>query len=348
MIDIDASYKEGGGQIIRTALALSAITGKEFQAKNIRSGRKVSGLKAQHVHCVKALERLCNAKSRLAVIGSEYLIFTPGFIKGQTISIDIGTAGSISLLLQSLFLPSFYSKEPVRWKITGGTSGKWAMPADFMSNVLVPRISRMCEKIDIRMEKRGYFPKGGGKLDIRITPKDFSNIHDFGFSEQGTMIKIEGVSHCSKDLQGSEVAERQAKQAKLLLSRYSVPINIRSEYSDTLSTGSGISLWARFSRDDDDLDEQNPVILGSDAIGEKGKKAEDVGKEAAEKLIAEADSGAAVDQHTADNLVPFLAILGGSIRTSEITSHTETNIWICEKFLDKKFTIDKEKKIISV
>lgn len=349
MINIDGDYLEGGGQIARTALALSAITGKEFHISNIRKERKVSGLKAQHVHCVKALEKLCNGTSRLAMIGSEDLFFTPGKLKGQTLSINIGTSGSISLLMQSLLLPCFFAQEKTRLKITGGTAGKWSMPFEFFTNVFVPQIKRYCESISIKMERRGYYPKGNGLVDIKISPLiDKSNVPKFNALEQGHLIQIKGISHASKDLQKAEVAERQAKAAKMELSRYEVPINIAVEYSDTLSTGSGITLFALFSKDKNELDTLSPVIIGADVLGEKGIKSEDIGKQAVDKLIKEIESKAPVDKHTADNLIPFLALFGGQIKVSKITKHTKTNIWVCEQFLDKKFEIDEVNNIIKV
>jgi RNA 3'-terminal phosphate cyclase (GTP) len=349
MLKIDGSYLEGGGQIIRTSLALSVITHKPFDAFKIRYLRKVSGLKAQHIHCVKALEKLANAKAKNAVIGSEILTFEPGELRSQTISIDIGTAGSISLLLQSLLLPAFYAGGPVRLKITGGTSGKWAMPYDFFASVLVPQIKKYCKKIDVKLEKRGYYPKGGGKIDIKITPvENKQDLPSLISISQEKLIQIKGVSHASKDLQKAEVAERQAKSAKLVLNKLNVPIDIQTEYADTLSPGSGITLWAIFSKDPDEIDVNNPILLGSDALGEKGKPSEDVGKQAAEKLIKEIESKAPIDSHTADSLIPFLAMFGGKIKVSEITKHTKTNIWVCEQFLEKKFDIDEANNIISV
>ena len=348
MLKIDGSYGEGGGQIIRTALALSTITGKPFEANNIRKGRKTPGLKAQHIHCIKALEKLCNAKSKFAELGSEKLIYEPGKIQGKTISIDIGTAGSISLLLQSLLIPCFFSDKKVRLKITGGTSGKWAMPYDFFANVLTPQIKKFCEDIDIKLLRRGYYPKGGGKIDIKIKPlADKLEVHGFNLIEQERLVQIKGISHASRFLENSQVAERQAKAAKLLLNKLNVPVRIETEYSDSLCPGSGITLWAIFSKDPNEIDIKNPIRLGADALGEKGKRAEDVGKEAAEKLIKEIESKAPVDRHTADNFIPFLALFKGKIKVSEITNHCMTNIWVCEEFLGKIFEIDKDNKIIS-
>ncbi|MBD3354997.1 RNA 3'-terminal phosphate cyclase [Candidatus Woesearchaeota archaeon] len=348
MIKIDASHGEGGGQIIRTALALSTITGKPFEAKNIRHGRKVSGLKAQHIKCVDSLEKLADAKSRYNIIGSEILNFTPGKIKPQTLTIDIGTAGSISLLLQSLLLPCILADDKIILKIKGGTSGKWAMPYDFLANVLIPQIKKFTESIDIKLEKRGYYPKGGGKIILKIKPLEKKEFPKFNRLDQENLIKIKGISHASKKLQHAEVAERTAKSAKVLLSRFDVPIDIRAEYADTLSPGSGIALWAVFSKDKDEIDVKDPIILGADALGEKGKKSEKVGREAANKLIKEIESDAPVDHHTADNLIPFLALAGGKIKVSKITNHTKTNIWVCEQFLDKKFNLDEKNNIISV
>ena len=341
MLKIDGNYGEGGGQVARTALALSTITGKPFESFNIRHGRKVSGLKAQHVKCVQGLERLANAKAKYAIIGSEIIQYTPGKIRPQTLTIDIGTAGSISLLLQSILLPCFFADGKIHLKITGGTSGKWAMPFDFFQNVFVPQIKRFCKSINVKIEKRGYYPKGGGKIDIKIRPlEDKSSAPSFNSTEQGKLIQIKGISHASKHLEKAEVAERQARAAKLLLKKFDVPIDIQTEYADTFSPGSGITLWAIFSKDPNEIDVNNPIILGADALGERGKKAEIVGKEAAENLIKEIESNAPVDNHTADNIIPFLALFGGKIKVSTITKHCRTNMWVCEQFLGKVFDVE--------
>lgn len=341
MIKLDCSYGEGGGQIIRTALALSTVTGKPFSATNIRKGRKEPGLKAQHLHCIRALEKLCNAKSAYSHLGSDKLEFVPGEIKGGKIEVDIGTAGSISLLLQSLLLPSMFAKKKTTLIIKGGTSGKWAMPFDFFNNTIVPQLQRFSE-IKSRLIKRGYYPKGGGEVKLEITPKaDKSPIY---LLQQGTLMQIKGISHASSDLESAKVAERQANKARILLSKYDCKTTIQSEYTTTPSIGSGISLWAIFSVDDE-MDMKNPVRIGADSLGEKGKPAEKVGETAANKLIREISSGAPVDSYTADNLIPFIAMFGGSIKVSEITPHTRANIWVCEQFTNREFTV--EENIIS-
>ena len=155
MIQLDGSYGESGGQIVRTALALSTITQKPFEVSNIRKGRKQSGLKAQHLTCVKALEQLCSAKTDSAFLGSEHITYTPGKIEGKTVNVDIGTAGSIGLLLQAVLLPCLFAEKTVKLNITGGTEGKGAMPYDYFKEILVPQIKKFCEKIDVKLVKRG-------------------------------------------------------------------------------------------------------------------------------------------------------------------------------------------------
>jgi len=349
MIELDGSYLEGGGQIVRTALALSCITQKPFEVTNIRKGRKKPGLKNQHLFCIKALEELCNAKTGHAKLGSEKLRFLPGKMKPKTLSIDIGTAGSISLLLQSLLIPTIFANSKTRIKITGGTDVSWSPQFDYLTNVILPQLRKYAD-IETSLLKRGYYPKGGGTIEIKIKPKfNLENLEEapkINLTEQHNIIHVKGISHASTDLQEANVAERQAKSAKLILSKLNCPIQIRTEYCQTTSTGSGITLWAIFSKDPEEIDILNPIRIGADILGERGKRSEEIGKQAADKLLKEIESKAPVDQHLADNLIPFLALMGGKIKTSEITNHTLTNIYVCEQFLNTKFEIDKENGII--
>jgi RNA 3'-phosphate cyclase len=341
MIQINGSHGEGGGQIVRTALAFSTLLGKAFEANEIRSGRKEPGLKAQHLACIKALEQLCDAKTGGAELGSVNLRYIPGKIKAKKIEIDIGTAGSITLLLQSLLPACVLADRKINLSITGGTSGKWQMPVDYFMQVFAPQLRRYAD-IKIKMTKRGYYPKGGGKVEISISPKFTLETKDSApkieIIEQGHLQYIKGVSHASKDLQENNVAERQAKAAEIMLKEFGCPVNIDMQYAETLSTGSGITLWAVFSAEKDEISELNPIRMGADTAGELGKRAEEVGTEAAKQLIAEIKSGAPIDEHLADNLIPFLALFGGKIRVSKTSSHTLTNIYAAEQFIGKIFS----------
>jgi len=355
MIYIDAS---AGGQVLRTALALSTLTGQTFRASNIRANRPQPGLKKQHLECIKALQELSKSKADGCEIGSKELLFIPGEYKAKNLTIDIETAGSITLLLQSVLLPAMFAQKTHTFTIKGGTDVQWSPPIDYLTNILVPQYRRFCE-IDVKLMKRGYYPKGKGQIEIKIKPEinkneftleSFINIlkhKAFKLTEQGTLETIKGISHASIDLQKAKVAERQADSAKQELASLNVPIEITSEYTETESTGSGITLWGIFSNNQD-IDILNPVRLGADALGMPGKPAEQIGKEAAQKLLKEINSKAPVDIHQADNLIPLMGISRPStILASEITQHTLTNIKTTEKFLGKIFKI-KNKIIKSI
>lgn len=336
MIELDGSYGEGGGQILRTALALSTLTKQPFTITNIRQGRKDSGLKAQHLHCIKALHQTGDHYAEGDVLGSSSLIFVPRDMKRHKIDIDIGTAGSITLLLQSLLIPMVFSGKRSSISITGGTDVKWSPPFDYLANVLLPHFNQYAD-INAHLKKRGYYPKGGGKIELKIRSKyGMDNLEEapaLDLTDRGQLMLIKGVSTASSNLQQAEVAERQAKSASLLLGKLGAPVDIRTEYSDAFSPGSVITLWAVF---------ENQVVLGADALGERGVRAETVGMAAAKKLASEIDAGAPVDHPLGDQLLPLLALTNGKMQVPEVTLHCKSNIYAIENFLKKKFVIEKD------
>jgi len=356
MIELDGSYEEGGGALVRTALALSTLTGKEFKVSNIRSGRPDPGLKAQHLTAIKALKEVCNAETNDIQLGSTELHFKPGKVKRGIYEIDIGTAGSITLLLQALILPCLFAPAKVTLNITGGTCGKWQASVDFLQNSLLPYLQRFVEKIELKILRRGYYPKGGGKISLEISPrfklKDFNNFDLFleelqlktptlELLEQGRLEQIRGVVNVSLELQEKEVAERIKKSASGSLKEYDVPTNIRVEYANSSSIGGEILLLGIFSKGGK-VDYDNPVILTGDALVEKGKSSEEIGKEAAEELKQQINNGNVVDRHLADQLVQFMGLLSGSKIKGEFSKHTRANVYVVEKFLDVGFKIERD------
>src|SRR3989338_7681362 len=342
MIILDGSHLEGGGALVRVALALSALTGKEFKVINIRAGREKGGLKAQHLQAINALKQICAAETNEIELGSTELYFKPGKVKKGIYEIDIGTAGSITLLLQALLLPCLFAPGKITLKIKGGTCGLGQASVDYLQNILLPQLQRFVEKIELKIIRRGYYTQGGGEVLFSISPKfklrEYENLNqlleDLNFRtakikliEQGQLEQIRGIINVSQELAEKEVAERIKKSAE----------NSRKEYSQTLSIGGEIVLWAIFSHKGK-VDFDNPVILGADTLVDKTKSSEQIGKEAAQELKTEIRSETAVDKHLADQLIQFMALLPGSeLKASTITNHTLTNIYVVEKFLKVGF-----------
>ncbi len=355
MIKIDGNHLEGGGQIVRTALALSAITGKPFEVNDIRKGRKDGGLKSQHLFGVKALKEMCDASVDGDFLGSEKLLFVPRKLKGKTLPVDIGTAGSVTLLLQSILLPAMVAPPITRIKLTGGTDVSWSPSIDYFQFVLLPFLRNLVD-IDFSLERRGYHPAGAGKIELKVKPRyllqdSFDELladiraktKPINIVEQGTVVMIKGISHASNDLRQQEVAERQEKAARLSLAHLNVPVKIESRYSETLSTGSGITLWAVLLKGN-----ESHAVLGADSLASRSKRAEVVGEECAQKLIEEIKSKAPIDSHMADQILPFLALSGGSIKVAKLTNHARTNIYTIEQFLGKVFEVEEGERIIEV
>lgn len=354
MIELDGSSGEGGGALVRVALALSTLTGQEFKVTNIRANRPEPGLKAQHLEAINALKQICKAETNEIQLGTTELYFKPENIKRGIYEIDIGTAGSISLVLQALILPCLFAPGKVTLKIKGGTCGKWQASVYYLQNILLPHLHRFAEKIELKILKPGYYPQGGGEISLEISPRirlmDFSEVSSFltelnsktskiKLLEQGKLEQIKGIVNLSSELESKEVGERVKSAAESSLKRFNVPINIRVEYARSLCPGGEIVLWGIFSSHGK-VDSDNPIILGSDALLERNKTSEQVGKEAAEKLAKEIDAVKVVDEHLLDQLIPFMGLLPGSeICAKEVSSHAQTNIHIVEQFLPVKFKV---------
>ncbi len=337
MIQLDGSVAEGGGAILRTALALSTLTGKAFEISNIRSNRPKPGLKAQHVQSLMLLDKLTKCGFTGCEEGSTKLMFIPGEIKAKKVEVDIGTAGSITLLLQSALLPCVFSGKGVNITVKGGTDVNWSIPADYLINVVAPHLRRLAD-IEVQIKKRGYYPKGQGEMNVKIKGQNTYLWQEINLTKKEKILSIRGISHASTDLLDRQVADKQADRAEYLLTGYGVPVTISRTYNKTESLGSGITLWAIITSGEPEM--SYPVILGSSCLGTKNKKSEDVGREAALDLRKEIDSLAIVDKHLADQLIPYLGITKGKIITSKITNHTLANIYVTEKFLNVRFEIE--------
>lgn len=329
VIEIDGSMGEGGGQILRVALALSAVTGKPVKIFNIRAKRRNPGLQNQHLTAVRALVTLTNARVEGAVLRSTQLLFEPRGIRSGSFRFDVGTAGSVTLVLQSLIPVLPFAPGPVEVEIRGGTDVPWSPPVDYVRLVLIPLLREMGLELDLRVIRRGHYPRGGGivRVAVRNPPGMLRPVDKV---ERGALRRIVGVSHAVR--LPRHVAERQARSAEEVLraANLGVPIDIDLEYYEKgrdphLGPGSGVVLTALAERS----------VLGADALGARGKPAEEVGREAAEKLLEELRSGAALDRHAGDMLIPLAALARGRscLRASSLTMHALTMIKLVELVL---------------
>jgi len=326
MVEIDGEYGSGGGQVLRTAVGLSALTGKPCRVTNIRAKRANPGLREQHLQAIRAVAGYCNGTVEGAGIGSSEIVFHPGEAVSDELKVKIGTAGSVGLVLQALLIPATASGLDVRI-VGGATYGKWAVPVSYLQHVLFPILARIGYDPQVRVEKEGFYPKGGARIFATARPAHFQPIT---VVEKGDLLAIRGISVASTLLEHARVADRHAQSAARLLSaHFGVEPAVETRYVDALCPGSGIQLWA----------ETTNSAIGGNALGERGKRAENVGKEAAAMLIEEFENGA-VDCRAADQLLPYMALGGGEILTSRITDHCRTNAFVIERFLPIAFTFE--------
>jgi RNA 3'-phosphate cyclase len=322
MIEIDGAYGEGGGQILRTAVALSAFLNTPCRITGIRHGRPKPGMRPQHLAGVQAVAGLSHAEVAGLQLNSQEISFKPRVVAGGELRIDIGTAGAIGLVLQNVMLPAMKAPSPLQLAITGGTDVPWAPTVNYLREVVIPVLERMNYRADMAVIKRGYYPRGGGEVSVQLQRADLSPLQ---LLDPGEILMIRGQSHASEALRDRRVAERQQKAAMKVLNTSAFPAEIEVEYEPTKSPGSGIDLWA--------LAENS--VFGSNALGARGKRAEEVGVEAATALLRQVESGAALDAWMGDQILPFLAVAEGesTITVPLITDHLRTNLWVIDHFL---------------
>lgn len=334
MLEIDGSQKSGSGTILRLSIALCAIKKEPLHICNIRYNRKQPGLRPQHLESVLTAAKLCNAETKGATLGSHELWFTPKNIITGEVNAKIETAGSIPMLLLTVLPICSQSKGKVKVHVqNGGTDVRYAPTANYIKHILLPTLEKMDFKAFLDVSRYGYYPKGNG--EATLTTERCSQLKPLVIEDLGEIEKIEGISVCTF-LEKQNVAKRQAKAATDILENhgYTTDIRVVNDGSNPVQKGSSIALWTKTS---------TGAVLGGDAIGERGKSSERVGKKAAESLLKEINAKATVDVHLADMLIPYIALAKGtsSFIVRKITDHIETNIWLTEKILGTKIDVTK-------
>jgi len=328
MIEIDGSYGEGGGQLVRTAAALAAITGAAVTITGIRARRANPGLAAQHLTAVKAVATLCDAEIDGLALKSQRLAFRPRRLRGGEFQFDVGTAGSITLVLQALLPAMIRSGERVRARIIGGTDVRAAPPLDYFEHVLLALLGKMGARVRSELLRRGYYPRGGGEVAVAVEP---GSLHALQLDAAGKLKTLRGNAHVAN--LPAHIVERMRSAAIAPLRTFGIsePIIETRVLGNEAAYGHGgaIVLWA----------ETEHTVLGAGRVAQRGVRAEQLGMEAGGELAADIGAGVTLDVHASDQLLVYLALAGGESRftTRVLSSHARTTMWLIERFLPVHF-----------
>lgn len=327
MILIDGSMGEGGGQIVRSSLALSLITDRPVVIKNIRANRPKPGLLRQHLTAVSAAAEISSAEVKGAELGSRELVFIPGKIKPGTYRFSIGTAGSTTLVLQTILPALMISESNSELTLEGGTHNPLAPSYDFLDRAFLPLVRKMGPKISTVLERPGYYPAGGGRLRVNIEPS--RKLEPLEILERGE-IKQYGARAIVCRL-SPNIARRELNTVKSKLNWDEQALEL-IEDRESRGPGNALIIDLRFQHGTE-------VFTG---FGEKGVPAEKVAERTVLEVLEYLTSGAPVGKHLADQLLLPLAMSGeGAFRTMEPTRHTLTNIEVIKKFLDLDIRCEK-------
>jgi RNA 3'-terminal phosphate cyclase (ATP) len=330
LIKIDGSYGEGGGQIIRTCLSLSAITGKPVEITNIRAGRSKAGLQPQHLAAVNAVGDICGATLKNAAIGSARLTFEPRTaVASGDYRIDIGTAGATVLVLQALMLPLSLADGPSTVEVTGGTHVPHAPPAEYLQEVYLLALKDAGFAVRTEYGGAGFFPKGGGKVNAVMAGGAAPT--PFAYSRRGNLhwLRAYVVTAVLPD----HVATRGVAAIERFMKGIGRKVDIVTLRKQSSDPGAAVIITAQCEEG----------LAGFTSLGQRGKPMEKVSEEACVEFVKWWNTGAACDERLGDQLVlPASLIEGESIwAVPRVTEHLQTVLWVVQQFLPIKYKVNE-------
>lgn len=328
MIEIDGSEGEGGGQVVRNACALSLVTGQPFRITHVRGKREKPGLMRQHVTAIEAALAIGGAHAEGVAVGSHEISFTPGQVAPGEYRFAVGTAGSTGLVLQTLLMPLLLADAPSRLVLEGGTHNMMAPPFEFVAKVFVPIVRRMGGNIEMRLNRHGFYPRGGGRIDVDIQPGKLSPVDCL---ERGALKSVSGMALFAA--LPFDIAERELKTARKFLPDWPEDAFAVRQLPDEQGPGNALLLEAEF-------DQVTEIVTG---FGRLGVTAESLAKTAAHRMAGFMASDAFAGPHLADQLLlPFALAGGGSFTTVKPSAHTRTAAEVIERFTGQRWTFEPQ------
>lgn len=336
MVEIDGSYGEGGGQVPRTSLALAAVLGRELRVRSIRAGRPKPGMAAQHLAGVLAAAEVCGARVEGATTGSTELVFEPGRIRGGSYRWEVGTAGSVCLVAQTVLPPLLFAPRPSFVEITGGTNVPWSPSFEYLDRVFLPALRLMGAEVHATRLRPGFYPKGGGAVHLEVLPLA-EPLRPLDWRERGELRGLEAISLVEARL-AKHIINRQLAAAQKALG--ATGVRATRDHAEALSPGTMLLLAASFQHG----------AAGFTALGERGKPAEKVGEEAGRACASFLAGSASVDEHLADQLALYAALAQGRTGcvTERVTEHLRTNLWVIGQFLEAPMSCDAESGAVEI